>query len=61
VNKLPPPAGPPHWVHLIAFIAVLVTATVLIVFGHLTATGVTSVCAAIVGLYGAFRVTSRRE
>jgi hypothetical protein len=36
-------------------VAVLVAATLLIVLGRLTAAGVTSVCAAIVGLYGAWR------
>jgi len=55
MGKLPPPAGSPQWTDLIAFVAVLATGILLIVLGHLTATGVTSVCAAVVGLYGAWR------
>ena len=56
---IPSPAASPQWVDLIAFVAVLVTGILLIVLGHLTAAGVTSVCAATVTLYGAWRVTSR--
>lgn len=55
MSKLPSPAGPPLWADLIAFVAVLTACILLIVLGHLTATGVTSVCAAVVGLYGAWR------
>jgi hypothetical protein len=55
MSKLPSPAGSPQWTDLIAFVAVLATGILLIVLGHLTATGVTSVCAAVVGLYGAWR------
>lgn len=55
MSKLPPSGGPAPWADLIAFIAVLIAVILLIVLGKLTAAGVTSVCAAIVGLYGAWR------
>jgi hypothetical protein len=55
VSNLPSPAGSPQWEDLIAFVAVLATGVLLIVLGHLTATEVTTVCAAIVGLYAAWR------
>ena len=56
MGKVSPQAGPPpQWANLVAFVAVLATGIALIVLGHLTAAGVTSVCAAIVGLYGAWR------
>jgi hypothetical protein len=55
MSKLSPPAVPPQWTDLIAFVSVLATGTLLIIIGHLTAAGVTSVCAAIIGLYGAWR------
>jgi hypothetical protein len=55
MSKLPSPAVPPQWADLIAFVSVLATGTLLITIGHLTAAGVTSVCAAIIGLYGAWR------
>jgi hypothetical protein len=60
-HNTPSPTPPPRWVDLIAFVAVLATGILLIVLGHLTATGVTSVCVAIVGLYGAWRLTSRPQ
>jgi hypothetical protein len=60
-HNTPSPTPSPRWVDLIAFVAVLATGILLIVLGHLTATGVTSVCAAIVGLYGAWRLTSRPQ
>lgn len=53
--KLPSPGASPRWADLIAFVAVLATGIMLIVLGHLTAGGVTSVCAALVGVYGAWR------
>ena len=54
MSKLPP-AVAPKWADLIAFVAALATGGLVTIFGHLTATGVTSVCTAIVGLYGAWR------
>jgi hypothetical protein len=55
VSKLPPARTPREWADLIAFVAVLVTGVVLIVLGHLTTGGLTTVCAALVGVYGAWR------
>jgi hypothetical protein len=55
VSKVPPSAKPPPWADLIAFLGILATVILLIVLGKLTAAGVTSVCAAIVALYGAWR------
>lgn len=55
MSKLSSSAGSPKWVDLFAFMAILTTSILLIVLGHLTAAGVTSVCAAVVGLYGAWR------
>jgi hypothetical protein len=55
VSKLPSTTAPPQWADLIAFLAVLATGILLTVLGHLTAAGVTSVCAAIVGLYATWR------
>jgi len=46
---------PHEWADLIAFVAVLATAIALIVLGHLTAGGMTTVCAALVGVFGAWR------
>jgi hypothetical protein len=42
-------------VDLASFISVLATGILLVVVGHLTVGGVTTVCAALVGLYGAWR------
>lgn len=65
MSKLPSQSGLPQWADLIAFISVLVTSVLLIVVGHLTAAGVTSVCTAIAGLYGLWRglpaLPSRRQ
>jgi hypothetical protein len=55
VSKVPPSPGPSPWADLIAFLAVLAAVILLVVVGNLTAAGVTSVCAAVVGLYGAWR------
>jgi hypothetical protein len=55
VSKLPSPAGPPQWVDLIAFMAVLATGNLLIVLGHLTVPGVASVCGALTGVYAVWR------
>ena len=40
---------------LIAFVAVLAAGVLLIVLGHLTTGGLTTVCAALAGIYGAWR------
>jgi hypothetical protein len=61
MKKLSSPGTPPDWMHLVAFVAVLVTGVLLVVLGHLTATEVTSACAAIGGLYGAWRIASSRQ
>jgi hypothetical protein len=55
MEKLPPTRAPHEWADLIAFIAVLVTGIALIVLGHLTAGGVTTVCAALVGVFAAWQ------
>jgi hypothetical protein len=55
VRKLSPASAPREWADLIAFVAVLATGILLIVFGHLTAGGLTTACAALVGVYGAWR------
>ena len=55
MRKLSPPRMSREWADLIAFVAVLATGIVLIVFGHLTTGGMTTVCAALVGVYGAWR------
>lgn len=43
------------WSDLIAFVAVLVAGVLLIVLGHLTAGSLTTACAALVGVYAAWR------
>jgi hypothetical protein len=43
------------WADLIAFLAVLATGVILIIFGHMTAGSLTSACAALVAVYGAWR------
>jgi hypothetical protein len=54
VAKLPPVSGSSAWVDLAAFVAVLATGVLLIVFGHLTAGALATVCAALAGVYGAW-------
>ena len=49
------PSAPGGWRDLIAFLAVLVTGILLIILGHMTSGGLTTVCAALVGLYAAWR------
>lgn len=61
MSKLSPPAGSPQWKDLIAFVAVLAACVVLIVLGHLTAAGVTSICAAVVGLHKEWRRSRLRR
>jgi hypothetical protein len=55
MGKVPSPGGSTQWADLIAFLAVLAAGILLIVVGHLTAAEVTSVCAAVAGLYAAWR------
>ena len=43
------------WSDLIAFVAVLVAGILLIVLGHMTAGSLTAACAALAGIYGAWR------
>lgn len=50
-----PSSAPRNWPDLIAFLAVLVTGLLLIILGHMTSGGLTTVCAALVGLYAAWR------
>jgi hypothetical protein len=52
VAKLPPASTRRDWVDLAAFVAVLVTGVLLIVFGHLAAGSLATVCAALGGVYG---------
>ena len=49
------PSAPGGWPNLIAFLAVLVTGILLIILGHMTSDGLTTVSAALVGLYAAWR------
>ncbi len=55
MSKISPNSARRDWLDLIAFLAVLATGIMLITLGHLTAGGVTTVCAALVGLYAAWR------
>jgi hypothetical protein len=50
-----PRGGSDSWRDLAAFLAVLVTGILLIIFGHLTASSLATVCAALVGVYAAWR------
>lgn len=55
MSKVPSSATRRDWADLIAFLAVMVAGVLLIIFGHLTAGSLTTVCAALVGVYGAWR------
>jgi hypothetical protein len=55
MSKISPNRAPREWADLIAFLAVLVSGVLLIILGHLTAGSLTAVCAALVGVFGAFR------
>ena len=59
--KLPSTSRPRDWMNLAAFIAVLTAGVLLIVLAHLTTSGLTTVCAALAGLYGAWRHFRRDE
>jgi hypothetical protein len=52
VSKLPPSTAAREWIDLIAFVAVLTTGILLIILGHVTTGGLTTVCAALVGSMG---------
>lgn len=60
----PPDPGPPSgWPDLIAFVAVLATGTLLVLFGHVATGGLTTTCLALSGLFAAwwrFRRPRRR-
>ena len=53
--KLPSADPQRDWPELIAFIGVLAAGTSLIIFGHMSAAGLSTVCAAMVGLFTAFK------
>lgn len=55
MGTLPSTRNPRDWPNLIAFLATLGTGVVLILLGHMTAGDVTTVCAALVGLYAGWR------
>jgi hypothetical protein len=59
-----PNSGPPSgWPDLIAFMAVLATGTLLVLFGHVATGGLTTACLALSGLFAAwwrFRRPRRR-
>jgi hypothetical protein len=59
----PDPSPPSGWPDLIAFMAVLATGTLLVLFGHVASGGLTTACVALGGLYAAwwrFRRPRRR-
>jgi hypothetical protein len=43
------------WRDLVAFLAILTTGILLITLGHLTSSALTTVCAALAGVYVAWR------
>ena len=43
------------WANVVVFLAILVTGILYITLGHLTAGSLTTTCAALVGVYGAWR------
>jgi hypothetical protein len=55
MGKLPPPGGSSQRADLIAFVTIAETGVLLIVVDHLTDTQGSAACAAIVGLYGAWK------
>ena len=61
MNKLSTDRASRDWVDLIALIAILATATMLIVLGHVTAGSLVTVCAALVTLYEGWRFGSVRH
>ena len=59
--KLPSADPQRDWPELIAFIGVLAAGTSLIIFGHMSAAGLSTVCAAMVGLFTALRLPDPPE
>ena len=55
MKKLPSNSSPRDWRDLVAFLAVLTTGVLLILLGHVTSGGLTTVCAALVGLYATWK------
>jgi hypothetical protein len=55
MSKLPGNNVSRDWSDLIAFCAVLVAGVLLIVLGHLTAGSLTTACAGLVAVYGAWK------
>jgi hypothetical protein len=55
VSKIPSGNASRDLLDLIAFVAALTTGILLITLGHLTAGGLSTVCAALVGVYAAWR------
>ena len=53
--KLPPSRRSRYWPDLIAFLAVLMTGLLLVLLGHMTVEELGATCAALVGLYAAFK------
>jgi hypothetical protein len=63
VSAVPDPGPPSGWPDLIAFMAVLATGTLLVLFGHVASGGLTTACLALGGLFAAwwrFRKPRRR-
>jgi len=54
-NLSPRPGNSNPWVNLIAFLGVLALGGVLIVLGHITAGSLAATCAALGGLYAAWK------
>jgi hypothetical protein len=54
-------ARPGQWIDLIAFLGVLALGGYLIAFGHTTAGALASICAALAGLYAAYKHLPRSD
>lgn len=55
MSKLSHSGSPGQWIDLIAFLGVLALGGYLIAFGHTTAGSLASICAALAGLYAAYK------
>ena len=55
MSKIPPEGNRHQWPDLVAFVAVLATGIMLTVLGHVTGGSLTTACAALVGLYAAWK------
>ena len=53
--KLPRSSSPTPWIDLIAFLAILALGGVLMALGRATAGSLATVCAALAGLYAAYK------